>query len=45
MKIPSLDKEFPSQHLDHGFALAIQWFFIESVIEHLGILRVVVVIV
>ena len=31
MKIPSLDKEFPSQHDDHGFALAIQWFFIESV--------------
>ncbi len=27
MKIPSLDKEFPSQHRDHGFAVAIQWFF------------------
>ena len=30
MKIPSLDKGFPLQHRDHGFALAIQWFFIES---------------
>ncbi len=24
------DKEFPSQHHDHGFTFAIQWFFIES---------------
>ena len=31
MKFPSLDKEFPSQHRDHVFALVIQWFFIESV--------------
>ncbi len=31
MKIPSLDKEFLLQHRDHGIALSIQWFFIESV--------------
>ena len=27
-----MDKEIPSQHSDHGFALAIQCFFIESVL-------------
>ncbi len=31
LKIPSLGKEFLLQQHDHGFALPIQWFFIESV--------------
>ncbi len=31
MTIPSLDREFPSQHRDQGFASDIQWFLIESV--------------
>ncbi len=29
-KIPSLGKEFLVQHRDHGIALSIQWFCIES---------------